>query len=159
MNTMPSSNMKDEFLLNAHVITPNVPELEILSSMSISRAGEIIEAGELLSKKYDACIFVKGGHFSFNDKIDDYLIKNNKIEKFTSPNMDLTCVHGTGCLISSAITAFLAQNYDINIAIIKAKEYFYSIILNSNTNSETAINNFTVSKLSSLYRNILFVER
>ncbi len=124
--------MKEKFLLNAHVITPNVPELETLSEITISNERELIEAGKLLSKKYNACIFAKGGHLSFNDKIHDYLIKDDKVEKFTSLNMDLTSVHGTGCLISSAITAYLALDHDINTAIVKAKEYFYSILNSDN---------------------------
>jgi len=132
LNVESFSFMKDKFLRIADIITPNVPELETLSSMSISRADEIIEAGKLLSKKYDACIFAKGGHLSFNDKIHDYLIKDDKVEKFTSLNMDLTSVHGTGCLISSAITAYLALGFDIKNAIVKAKEYFYSIMNSDN---------------------------
>ena len=122
------SFMKDKFLCIADIITPNIPELEKLSGMSISSEKELIEAGRVFSKKYDACIFAKGGHLSFNDKIHDYLIKDDKVEKFTSPNMDLTSVHGTGCLISSAITAYLALGFDIKIAIVKAKKYFYSIM-------------------------------
>ena len=122
------SYMKNEFLKIANIITPNVPELEKLSGLSISNNDELIFAAKKLSQRYDSYIFAKGGHLQNQDDIKDYIVNGNSIEVFSTPNRDLSDVHGTGCLISSAITAFLARNYDINIAIIKAKEYFYSIL-------------------------------
>ena len=132
LNVESFSFMKDKFLRIADIITPNVPELETLSSMSISRADEIIEAGKLLSKKYDANIFAKGGHLNDDGDIKDYLIKGNNTDLFSAPNKHLSDVHGTGCLISSAITAYLALGFDIKNAIVKAKEYFYSIMDSDN---------------------------
>ena len=122
------SFMKDKFLRIADIITPNVPELKKLSEMSVSNERELIQAGKQLSKKYDAYIFAKGGHLMHDDVIHDYLIMDDTLEKFASPNIDLTSVHGTGCLISSAITAYLALDHEIKTAIIKAKKYFYSIL-------------------------------
>lgn len=122
------SFMKDDFLFIADIITPNIPELETLSRMSISSEKELIEAGRLLSKKYNNFIFAKGGHLKCGGDIKDYLIKGNNIDSFSAIDKNLSRVHGTGCLISSAITAFLAQNYNIKTAIVKAKEYFYSIL-------------------------------
>ena len=122
------SFMKDTFLCAADVITPNVPELEKLSSMSVSIERELIQASKMLSLKYDSYIFAKGGHLKCGGDIKDYLIKGNNIDSFSALDKNLSRVHGTGCLISSAITAFLAQGYDINTAITKAKEYFYSVL-------------------------------
>ena len=122
------SFMKDKFLRIADIITPNVPELKKLSEMSVSNERELIQAGKQLSKKYDACIFAKGGHLKNDGNIKDYLINGNNIDSFSAQNKNLSSVHGTGCLISSAITAFLAKDYNIETAIIKAKEYFYSVV-------------------------------
>ncbi len=127
------SFMKDKFLCIADIITPNVPELEKLSGMSISSEKELIHAGRLLSKKYDACIFAKGGHINGDSDVKDYLIKGNNTDLFSAPNKHLSEIHGTGCMISSAITAFLVQNHDINTAIIKAKEYFYFVVTGDNS--------------------------
>jgi hydroxymethylpyrimidine/phosphomethylpyrimidine kinase len=118
--------MKDEFLKTANIITPNVPELESLSEITISNETALIKASKLISEKYDAYIFAKGGHLKDKNIITDYLIKGTDIEAFPNPNAHLSHIHGTGCLISSAITAFIALDHDIKTAIVKAKEYFYS---------------------------------
>ncbi len=122
------SYMKNEFLKIADIITPNVPELESLSGIQISNETTLKEASKLISQKYDAYIFAKGGHLKDKSIITDYLIKGTEIDAFSNPNKHLSHIHGTGCLISSAITAFIALNNDIKTAIVKAKEYFYSIL-------------------------------
>ena len=120
--------MKDEFLKIADIITPNVPELEKLISHSISNEDELISAAKEISQRYDSYVFAKGGHINEQITITDYLIKGNEIDLFPNPNKHLSHIHGTGCLISSAITVFLALGNDIKTAIVKAKEYFYSIL-------------------------------
>jgi len=107
------SYMKNKFLKIADIITPNVPELESLSEIQISNETTLKEAGKLLSQKYDAYIFAKGGHLKDKSIITDYLIKGTDIEVFSNPNTHLSHIHGTGCLISSAITAFIALDNDI----------------------------------------------
>ena len=121
--------MKDEFLNVADIITPNIPELEKLSGYSISNKDELISAAKEISQRYDSYVFAKGGHLKDQSTITDYLVKENEIDVFPNPNKHLSHIHGTGCLISSAITAFLAQDFDKKTAIFKAKEYFYSILL------------------------------
>ncbi len=120
--------MKNKFLKVADIITPNVPELESLSEITISNETALIKASKLLSKKYDAYIFAKGGHLKDKNIITDYLIKGTDIDVFPNPNAHLSRIHGTGCLISTAITAFIALGHDIKTAIMKAKKYFYSIL-------------------------------
>lgn len=128
LNKESYSYLRNEFLKAADVITPNVPELESLSGIQIVDETMLQEAGRLLSQKYDANIFAKGGHLKDKNIITDYLIKGTDIDVFPNPNTHLSHIHGTGCLISSAITAFIAQDNDVKTAIQKAKEYFYSIL-------------------------------
>ena len=120
---------KEEFLKIANLITPNIPELELISGNKIQNEDDIISNAKSLSTKYDTYIFVKGGHFNTNKKIvKDYLIKNNKIKIFESSRRKLSQTHGTGCIISSAITANISKGLSLEESIVRAKEYFNSIM-------------------------------
>lgn len=117
--------LKDKFLLLADLVTPNISELEILSEKNIKSEKDIISNAKKLSQEYQASIFVKGGHFRKNRNIiKDFLITNNSVEIFESPRKKLSKPHGTGCAISSAITAFLAKDFSIKTAVREAKKYF-----------------------------------
>ncbi|MCD6330005.1 MAG: hydroxymethylpyrimidine/phosphomethylpyrimidine kinase [Candidatus Cloacimonetes bacterium] len=122
------SYMNNEFLKVSDIITPNIPELEKLSAQSISNKDELLSAAQEISQRYDCYVFAKGGHLKEQSTITDYLIKGDEVDIFPSPNKHLSEIHGTGCLISSAITAFLALGGDIKTTIVKAKNYFYSIL-------------------------------
>ncbi|MCK4358077.1 MAG: bifunctional hydroxymethylpyrimidine kinase/phosphomethylpyrimidine kinase [Candidatus Cloacimonetes bacterium] len=129
LNNSELNYLKEEFLKIADLITPNIPELEFLSEKTIQTEKDIISNAKNLSVKYDSYIFVKGGHFNTNKKIiKDYLIKNGKIRIFKSSRQKLSQTHGTGCIISSAITANIAKGLSFNESIIMAKEYFNSIM-------------------------------
>lgn len=105
----------------ADVITPNIPEGEILAGMEITNEDEMIKAAEKIGKKYDCAVLLKGGH-RVNDA-NDLLYKDGKFKWFRSERIDNPNTHGTGCTLSSAIGANLAKGYDIDQAIEKAKDY------------------------------------
>lgn len=105
----------------ADVITPNIPEGEILAGMEITNEDEMIKAAEKIGKKYDCAVLLKGGH-RVNDA-NDLLYKDGKFKWFRSERIDNPNTHGTGCTLSSAIGANLAKDYDIDQAIEKAKDY------------------------------------
>lgn len=105
----------------ADVITPNIPEGEILAGMEITNEDEMIKAAEKIGKKYDCAVLLKGGH-RVNDA-NDLLYKDGKFKWFRSERIDNPNTHGTGCTLSSAIGANLAKGYDIDQAIEKAKAY------------------------------------
>lgn len=128
LNEKDFIHLRDTFLKKATLITPNIPELERLSDMPVRNEQQLIKAANFLSEKYDSYVFVKGGHLFIANEVNDYLIRKNTTECFSSINKHLSDVHGTGCLISSAITAYLACGDNINDAIKKAKEYFYSVL-------------------------------
>lgn len=105
----------------ADVITPNIPEGEILAGMEITNEDQMIKAAEKIGKKYDCAVLLKGGH-RVNDA-NDLLYKDGKFKWFRSERIDNPNTHGTGCTLSSAIGANLAKGYDIDQAIEKAKDY------------------------------------
>lgn len=105
----------------ADVITPNIPEGEILAGMEITNEDQMIKAAEEIGKKYDCAVLLKGGH-RVNDA-NDLLYRNGEFKWFRSERIDNPNTHGTGCTLSSAIGANLAKGYDIDQAIEKAKAY------------------------------------
>lgn len=105
----------------ADVITPNIPEGEILAGMEITNEDEMIKAAEKIGKKYDCAVLLKGGH-RVNDA-NDLLYRDGEFKWFRSERIDNPNTHGTGCTLSSAIAANLAKGDDIDQAIERAKDY------------------------------------
>ena len=110
----------------ASVVTPNIPEAEILSGMKIETVEKMQEAAEYIGKKYKCAVLLKGGH-NVNDA-NDLLYKeaadsDKKLIWFNGKRIDNPNTHGTGCTLSSAIASNLAKGYELDEAVKKAKEY------------------------------------
>ena len=91
----------------AEVLTPNIPEAEILSGMSIKNAADMEKAAQTISEKYGCAVLCKGGH-QINDA-DDLLWRNGAGKWFLGRRIDNPNTHGTGCTLSSAIASNLAK--------------------------------------------------
>lgn len=113
--------LEDELMPLAALITPNIPEAETLTGLTIDSAEKMVEAGRLMAKRFNAGILVKGGH-SVNDA-NDLLIHDDREIWFSGKRIDTKNTHGTGCTLSSAIAANLALGRDLAEAISNAKEY------------------------------------
>lgn len=112
----------EELLLPiADIVTPNIPEAEILSGMEIHDEKDMCSAARRIGEKFGCAVLLKGGH-SVNDA-NDLLYKNGELKWFCSPRIDNPNTHGTGCTLSSTIAANLAKGYSAETAIEKAKEY------------------------------------
>ena len=105
----------------ATVVTPNIPEAEILSGMKIKDKDDMIKAAELIEKSNGCSVLLKGGH-SINDA-NDLLCENGRIVWFNGKKIDNPNTHGTGCTLSSAIASNLAKGYNLSEAVRKAKNY------------------------------------
>lgn len=105
----------------AAVITPNIPEAEILSGMKINNEDEMIFAAKEISAKYGCSVLVKGGH-SINDA-NDVLYGNNGFLWFTGERIKNSNTHGTGCTLSSAIASNLAKGDSLECSVQLAKNY------------------------------------
>ena len=120
-----------EFMIKTDcIITPNIPEAENLSGLKIIKKTEMINAINSISKMGVSRIFLKGGHLDF-DKLEDYLYYNEKLHKFFTTKVNTKNTHGTGCTISSAITANLAKGYDLYESTKAGHEYVQKSILNA----------------------------
>ena len=118
--------LEDELMPLALLITPNIPEAEALTGMTIGRAEDMVAAGRLLAQRFEAGILVKGGH-SVNDA-NDLLVYDGREIWFDGKRIDTKNTHGTGCTLSSAIAANLALGVELPKAISNAKEYLSEVL-------------------------------
>lgn len=105
----------------ATVITPNIPESEVLCGFEIKDEDGMVRAAEKIAESFKGAILVKGGHL-VNDAID-LLYENGRSSWFSSERIDNPNTHGTGCTLSSAIACNLAAGYSLEDSIRNAKEY------------------------------------
>jgi len=97
---------------NVLLITPNIPEAELLTNIKINSTESMIEAGKILIDNGAKNVLIKGGHLTSN-KMKDILISKKKIKIFNSKKYRSKNTHGTGCTLSSAITANLSCGKDL----------------------------------------------
>lgn len=113
--------LKRELLPLAEVLTPNIPEAEELSGMTISSEEDMLQAAKLISDTYGCAVLCKGGH-QINDA-NDLLYRDGTYHWFRGKRIDNPNTHGTGCTLSSAIASNLAKGFDLETAIQRAKDY------------------------------------
>ena len=113
--------LTEELLPLATVVTPNIPEAEILSGMRIGTAEEMAEAARKIGSEHHCAVLLKGGH-SVNDA-NDLLWADGEITWFEGKRIDNPNTHGTGCTLSSAIAANLAKGFTLTESVRRAKEY------------------------------------
>lgn len=113
--------LKAKLLPIASLLTPNIPEAEVLSGMEIKSADDMVKAAEKISKEYKCAVLCKGGH-QLNDA-NDLLYRDGSYRWFNGKRIDNPNTHGTGCTLSSAIAANLAKGKDMDTAVERAKAY------------------------------------
>ena len=105
----------------ASVITPNIPEAEVLIGQEIKTVEDMEHAAKSISEKYSCAVLLKGGH-AINDA-NDLLYANGQAKWFFGKHIDNPNTHGTGCTLSSAMAANLAKGYDLNKSVELAKAF------------------------------------
>lgn len=114
--------LKKKLLTLATVITPNIPEGEVLAGMKITSKEDMVTAAEKISNTYGCSVLLKGGH-SLNDA-NDLLVESGKEPVwFKGRRIANTNTHGTGCTLSSAIASNLAKGKSLEEAVKGAKNY------------------------------------
>lgn len=115
------ATLKEKLLPLAAVVTPNIPEAEVLSGMKIETAEDMVKAAEYISSTYHCAVLCKGGH-NLNDA-NDLLYADGECSWFYGKRIDNPNTHGTGCTLSSAIASNLAKGQSLDEAVKNAKEY------------------------------------
>ncbi len=113
--------LKELLLPLATVLTPNIPEAEVLSGLTISGPADMEKAAQAIGEAYGCAVLCKGGH-DLNDA-NDLLWRDGTCKWFHGRRIDNPNTHGTGCTLSSAIASNLAKGCDLDTAVERAKAY------------------------------------
>jgi hydroxymethylpyrimidine/phosphomethylpyrimidine kinase len=110
--------------LGAHLylVTPNIPELEMLAAMEITTLVDAVEAAKMFAQVAKVSVLVKGGHLGTDESVD-VLIHDGGIEYLRGPRLSASDVHGTGCALSTSIATYLALGIPLVEACRLAKEF------------------------------------
>ncbi|MFP6705566.1 MAG: bifunctional hydroxymethylpyrimidine kinase/phosphomethylpyrimidine kinase [Alphaproteobacteria bacterium] len=119
--------VRERLIPRAALLTPNVPEAEILSGLTITDETGMARAGDKLLALGPGAVLMKGGHLP-GENVVDLLLSDAGKERFTSPRIDSRHTHGTGCTLASAIACGLAQGLTIGRAVGRAREYVQTAI-------------------------------
>jgi len=114
--------MRAELLPRAFVVTPNIPEAEVLSGRHILSLDDVREAAKRIHDLGPAAVVVKGGHAP-GDEVVDVLFDGDRLIEFRTPRIQISNAHGTGCTFASAIAAYLALGLSIGEATPRAQAY------------------------------------
>ena len=124
------STLKNELIPCARVITPNIPEAEILLNDKITKQDDLFRVVKDLSFNRQVSVLLKAGHLTGNSLIDVfYNAETDEIIELESQRVDTVNTHGTGCTFSSAVASFLAQGNALNDAVRNAKNYINQAII------------------------------
>ena len=146
IQTQAVQTMVEELLPLADLVTPNIPEAEVLSGMTIHSKEDMETAAKQLGDRYGCAVLLKGGH-SINDA-NDLLYTEGKLYWFQGKRIDNPNTHGTGCTLSSAIASNLAKGFSLGESVQRAKEYIsgaLAAMLDLGKGSGPMIHNFDLT--------------
>ena len=117
----------NELLPIATLVTPNIPEAQVLSGVKIKRRVEMAAAAIKIGDTYRCSVLLKGGH-RINDS-NDVLYSNGNLKWFEGKRINNPNTHGTGCTLSSAIASNLAKGYSMTESVDRAKKYIEGALM------------------------------
>ena len=121
MKTDAVQTLTEELLPLAALVTPNIPEAQVLSGMTIANEKDMEAAAKKIGDTYHCSVLLKGGH-SVSDA-NDLLYAGGEAIWFTGKRIPNPNTHGTGCTLSSAIASNLAKGFFLNDSVRRAKDY------------------------------------
>ena len=114
--------LRDMLLPMAALVTPNLPEAEVLAGFPVRTEGDMQRAAERLAGLGAAAVLLKGGHLE-GERVVDLLWHDGRVDRFEDSRIPSRSTHGTGCTLASAIAAGLAQKMSLRDAVIRARGY------------------------------------
>jgi len=115
--------LRGTLLPRATLITPNLPEAELLLERSIDGAEAMPAAASQMAERYGCAVLLKGGHLPDGEELVDVLVSRGQVEVFRHPRIHTDETHGTGCTLASAIAVGLAQGMSLTQAVGRARRY------------------------------------
>ena len=122
--------LKRRLLPMAALLTPNLPEAEVLAGMAIPGLPAMHHAAEVLLTLGVPAVLLKGGHLP-GDTVVDLLATEDGVEAFSAPRLTSRHTHGTGCTLGSAIAAGLAQGASLRDAVLRARAFVRAAIVSA----------------------------
>ena len=126
MKTDAVETLTKELLPIATLVTPNIPEAEVLSELAVETKEDMEKAVKVIGDAHNCAVLLKGGH-NINDA-NDLLYENGEYHWFEGKRIDNPNTHGTGCTLSSAIASNLAKGFALTESVQRAKEYISSAL-------------------------------
>ena len=127
LSEAPAVQALFDLLVRASVVTPNIPEAEVLSGMRIETKEDMLAAAKAIQLKGAQAVLVKGGHLA--EEADDVLLEaNGAVTWLSAQRVETKNTHGTGCTLSSAIASYLAKGETLKHAVAFAKRYLTEAI-------------------------------
>ena len=123
--------LRKEILPRALIVTPNIPEAEILSSMSISSTESMKTAAEKIHSLGAKTVLIKGGHLAKDHPAVDLFFDGKTFEELVSERIETKNTHGTGCTFSAAVCAFLAKGMSLSVSLENSKAFVTEAIRSS----------------------------
>ena len=142
--------LTEELLPVASLVTPNIPEAQVLSGMIIESKEDMSTAAKQIGDSCHCAVLLKGGH-SINDA-NDLLYANGELVWFEGKRIDNPNTHGTGCTLSSAIASNLAKGFSLAESVKRAKDYISGALaakLDLGKGSGPMMHNFDLNSLYS----------
>ncbi len=121
LNDRAHDTLISRLLPQAYLLTPNLPEVKVMTGIEPQTVSEMVEAGRNLQELGARNVLIKGGHLKGD--ATDILLLGDIEHQLTAPRIDTINTHGTGCTLSSAIATFLAQGYPLKAAVKRAKRF------------------------------------
>ena len=127
------SALQNKLFPLAEWLTPNIPEAELICQSKLETPGDLIDAAADIYRKYKCNVILKSGHAIHSGNAEDVICHQGEIFLLSSPSVEISgnTSHGTGCTLSSAITANLASGKTWQEALVTAKAFVYSSLRNS----------------------------
>ncbi len=141
--------LAEELLPISTLVTPNIPEAEVLSEITIHDKTDMEKAARYIGNTYGCAVLLKGGH-NIKDA-DDLLYSDGSMRWFEGQRINTSNTHGTGCTLSSAIASNLAKGYSIEESVVKAKDYIsgaLSAMMDLGKGSGPMMHNFILHEIS-----------
>ena len=114
--------LRARLLPRTTVLTPNLPEAEILAGRRIETREDMLATAEMLLTLGPVAVLLKGGHLA-GDTVVDVLATTDGMRVFEDPRVPTVHTHGTGCTLASAVATGIAQGLDVTAAVVRARAY------------------------------------
>jgi hydroxymethylpyrimidine/phosphomethylpyrimidine kinase len=120
--TEAETALRDRLLPMAALLTPNLPEAEVLAGFPVRDEADMMRAAATLASLGARAVLMKGGHLD-GDRVVDLLFHDGKVDRFEDARIASRSTHGTGCTLASAIAAGLAQRMSLRDSVARARTY------------------------------------